>query len=96
MHKLLDRITGGGLSVEYRFTRMPHISSLKMLAVEVVFKNTLESNLSGVGIGATRLQSGMTMRNTAGPQQITPGNSASITIGIDFNDTLQPAKFEVW
>jgi len=82
--------------VEYRFTRKPHISSSKMLAVELIFKNTLETNLSGVGVGAARLQSGMTMKTTSGPQLLPAGNSASVTIGIDFNDTLQPAKFDIW
>jgi len=67
-----------------------------MLAVELIFKNTLETNLSGVGVGAARLQSGMTMKTTSGPQLLPAGNSASVTIGIDFNDTLQPAKFDIW
>ena len=36
------------------------------------------------------------MKTTSGPQLLPAGNSTSITIGIDFNDTLQPAKFDIW
>ncbi len=28
--------------------------------------------------------------------QLTPGASSEMTLGVDFNDTLQPAKFDIW
>ena len=37
-YELLNHITGGGLQVHYKFTRRPHISSDKMLAIELTFK----------------------------------------------------------
>ena len=95
-YELLNRITGGGLQVHYRFTRRPHISSDKMLAIELTFKNTSDSPLSNISIGDTRLQSGMSMRDTNGINQLAPGSSATLTVGVNFNDTLQPAKFDIW
>lgn len=95
-HDLLNRITGGGLQVHYKFTRRPHISSEKMLGVELTFKNTSDSPLSNITIGDTRLQSGMSMRDTSGINQLAPGSSSTLTVGINFNDTLQPAKFDIW
>ena len=95
-YELLNRITGGGLQVHYRFTRRPHISSDKMLAVELIFKNASDSPLSNITIGDTRLQAGMSMRDTNGINQLTPGSSSTLTVGINFNDTLQPAKFDIW
>ena len=95
-YELLNRITGGGLQVHYKFTRRPHISSDKMLAIELTFKNTSDSPLSNIGIGDTRLQSGMSMRDTNGINQLAPGSSATLTVGVNFNDTLQPAKFDIW
>lgn len=67
-----------------------------MLAIELTFKNTSESPLSNITIGDTRLQSGMSMRDTNGINQLGAGNSATLTVGINFNDTLQPAKFDIW
>ena len=52
-----------------------------MLAVELIFKITLETNLSGVGVGTIRLQSGMIMKTIGGQQLLPPGNSTSITTG---------------
>ncbi len=28
--------------------------------------------------------------------QLAPGASYEMTLGVDFNDTLQPAKFDIW
>ena len=95
-YELLNRITGGGLQVHYKFTRRPHISSDKMLAVELIFKNTSDSPMSSITIGDTRLQTGMSMRDTNGINQLATGSSSTLTVGINFNDTLQPAKFDIW
>ena len=67
-----------------------------MLAVELIFKNTSDSPLSGITIGDTRLQAGMSMRDTNGINQLAPGSTSNLTVGINFNDTLQPAKFDIW
>ena len=95
-YELLNRITGGGLQVHYKFTRRAHISSEKMLAIELTFKNTSDSPLSNISIGDTRLQSGMSMKDTNSINQLAPGSSTTLTVGVNFNDTLQPAKFDIW
>ncbi len=55
-HELLNRITGQGLQVTYRFSRKPHLSSDKMLAVKLTFQNTLDTPLSAITIGDSRLE----------------------------------------
>ena len=50
-YELLNRITGGRLQVHYKFTRQPHISSDKMLAIELTFKSTSDSPLSNLSTG---------------------------------------------
>lgn len=87
---------GEGLQIQYHFTRRPHISSSKMVGVVLTLQNTLETPLGAVSIGDTRLQSGMTLRDTGGVAGLAAGASANLTIGIDFNDTQQPAKFDIW
>ena len=94
--ELLNRMKGDGVQINYRFTRRPHISSGKLVGVELTVQNTLETPLGGVSIGNTRLQSGMSLRETGGVSGLAPSASSSFTIGIDFNDTQQPAKFDIW
>lgn len=94
--ELLNRISGNGLGVTYRFLRKPYLSSDKMVAVELTFRNTSSTTISEITIGATKLQSGMKMQaNVAVPQLLSGGNITTI-VGIDFNDTLQPANFDIW
>lgn len=94
--ELLNRMKGEGLQVHYRFLRRPHISSAKLVGVELTLQNTLDTPLGAVSVGDTRLQSGMCLRETGGVSGLPAGSSSSFTIGIDFNDTQQPAKFDIW
>ena len=95
-YELLNRIKGNGLHIHYRFTRRPHIYSPKLVGVELTAQNTVDTPIGGVDIGEARLQSGMSLKETGGLSSLAPGASASFSIGIDFNDTQQPAKFNIW
>lgn len=94
--ELLNRISGDGLGVKYRFLRKPHISSNKMIVVELTFQNTSNSMINGISVESTQLQSGMKMHANSTVSQIAPGGAVNTTVGVDFNDTLQPAKFNIW
>ena len=93
--ELLNRMSSNGLTVKYRFLRKPYIASDKMVAVELIFENTSQSTMSNITIGSTQLQSGMKMNASVNLSQLPVGDTVSSTIGIDFNDTLQPAKFKI-
>ena len=67
-----------------------------MVAVELTFHNTSSSVVNGITVGSTQLQSGMKMAANVNISQVAPGGTMTSTIGIDFNDTLQPAKFSIW
>ena len=95
-HDLLNRIAGEGLAAKYRFLRKPHISSNKMVAVEITFQNTLDSPISGITVAGAKLEAGMKMNANVNITQIIAGGSMTASIGIDFNDTLRPAKFNIW
>lgn len=94
--ELLNRIAGEGLAAKYRFMRKPHLSSNKMVAVEITFQNTTDSPISGVSVKAAQLEAGMKMNATVNINQLVPGGSMAGSIGVDFNDTLRPAKFNIW
>ncbi len=95
-YELLNRIKGDGLQIHYRFTRRPHIYSAKLAGVELTAQNTVEAPIGSVSVGDTRLQSGMSLKETGGLSGLAPGATANFSIGIDFNDTQQPAKFDIW
>ena len=89
-------MTSQGLAVKYKFLRKPYIESNKMVAVELIFENTSSSIMNGISVGSAQLQSGMKMNASVSISQLAAGGSISSTVGIDFNDTLQPAKFSIW
>ncbi|RMX55194.1 hypothetical protein pdam_00014072 [Pocillopora damicornis] len=76
-HELLHRMQGKGLSGSYKFTRGPCIYSTSMVAVEVTLK----------------LGAGMKMHDFQPITSLAPGATIAVTVGIDFNDTTQPASF---
>lgn len=93
--ELLNRITGQGLQACYRFTRRPHPYSESMLAVELEFSNTTDSAMGPISVGSPKLPMGMEMKAVGEIPQLPPGNSLSMTVGINFNDSLQLAKFDI-
>ena len=80
----------------YSFSRRPHLISSKMISLNVNFQNTSGSMLSGIAISNPQLQAGMKMSADVSIRSLPPGDSHSASVGINFNDTLQPAKFEIW
>ena len=66
-----------------------------MIAVELMFRNTTSSSINNITLGSAQLKSGMKMNASVSISQLTPGGVMNSTIGINFNDTLQPAKFSI-
>lgn len=94
-YDLLNRISGNGLSVTYTYTRRAHLSSSKMIGFELMFQNTSSSSINNIEINKSQLQSGMQMTDIPSIPQLGPGASISVSLGINFNDTLQPASFSI-
>ena len=96
--ELLNRFKGEGLQIHYSFTRRAHIHSFsaKMVAVDLIVQNMQDTPLGSITIGDTRLQSGMSLKEMSGVSSLGVGATSNFTIGIDFNDTQQPAKFDIW
>ena len=45
---------------------------------------------------STSSQVGMAIKGASEIAQLAPGAASEMTLGVDFNDTLQPAKFDIW
>jgi len=93
--ELLNKISTGGVQVNYRFTRHPHIYAADMMAIELSFNNNSSQDSGEVKIGATRLAAGMQIHPFPGILNIGAEQSVTSTLGIDFRDTTQPAKFDL-
>lgn len=49
--ELLDRISGRGLNITYRYTRNPHLFSPNMVNINLSFKNTLSEDITDIRMG---------------------------------------------
>ncbi|XP_031565931.1 AP-3 complex subunit beta-2-like [Actinia tenebrosa] len=94
-YELLHRMTGNGLSATYRFTRGPCIYSTTMIAVELTFTNSSDAAISNIHIGDKKLGAGLKLQEFQEIGTLDRGASISVSIGIDFNDTTQPATFTI-
>ncbi|XP_050688035.1 AP-3 complex subunit beta-2-like isoform X2 [Eriocheir sinensis] len=93
--ELLNRISGGGLSVSCRFTRSPHLYSPRMTSIELSFTNSGTEEIRDISVAAKKLAPGMTLHEFAGIAVIAPDTTLCGTLGIDFNDSTQPASFDL-
>ncbi|XP_042226340.1 AP-3 complex subunit beta-2-like isoform X3 [Homarus americanus] len=93
--ELLNRISGGGLAVACRFTRSPHLYSPRMTSVELSFTNNGSEEIRDISVGSKKLAPGMALHEFAGIAVLSPDTTLNGTIGVDFNDTTQPAMFDL-
>jgi hypothetical protein len=49
--EILNKISGGGLSVVSRFTRSPHLFSTAMVSIELVFSNQGMEEIADIRVG---------------------------------------------
>lgn len=94
-YELLNRMNTQGLAATYRFPRSACVYSSNMVAVEITFTNQSTSVISSIQVGEKKLGSGMSMHPFPDITNLAIGDSATVTMGIDFRDTTQPATFEI-
>ncbi|XP_060597112.1 AP-3 complex subunit beta-2-like [Ruditapes philippinarum] len=93
--ELLNKMAGDGLSVTYKFTRTISIFSPKMVSIELSFTNNSDKTLSGIKVGQKKIQTGMEIQDFPEIAVLAPKNSTTVLMAINFNDTTQPAGFEI-
>lgn len=94
-YDLLNRMTGNGLGITFKFTRTISVFSPKMVSIELTLTNHGENPLSGIKVGKKTLQPGMEIQDFPEIASLGTGASTSVLMAINFNDTTQPAKFEI-
>ena len=91
---LLNKISGNGLQIQYIFTRQVNQFSNKAVTIELKISNFTNGDLNSFFISNKKLQSGMSMSELS-EFSVSKGASVSQILAIDFNDTFQPAVFEI-
>ena len=93
--ELLNKVTTGGVAVNYRFTRHPHLYAPRMVGIELTFSNLSTEEIPIIKLGSKSLPSGMSLHEFPALSNIPPEQSRSVTLGIDYNDTTQAAKLDL-
>lgn len=92
---LLSKIVSGGLHVTHRFTRNQNLYSDKMTSLELTFVNSGDNALSNIKIARKNIAVGMDMHPFPEIESLPVGGRILATLGIDFNETTQPANFDI-
>jgi len=93
--ELLNKVTTGGVAVNYRFTRHPHLYAPRMVGIELTFYNHSTEDIPIIKLGSKSLPAGMSLHEFPALDNISPEQSRSATLGIDYNDTTQAAKLDL-
>ncbi|XP_062318754.1 AP-3 complex subunit beta-2 isoform X4 [Osmerus eperlanus] len=94
-YELLHRITGEGLSVEYCFSRQPFSPDPHMVAVQIQFTNSANTEAKNLHVEDAKLQSGMRIKEFTEIEMLPAGETVTVVMGIDFCDSTQAANFQL-
>ncbi|XP_033022723.1 AP-3 complex subunit beta-2 isoform X3 [Lacerta agilis] len=94
-YELLHRMTGEGLSVEYYFSRQPFTPDSRMVAVQIQISNNTAAEVKNIHVNEPKLLSGMRVQEFKEIESLAPGETVSVTMGIDFCDSTQAASFQL-
>ncbi|XP_035221751.1 AP-3 complex subunit beta-1-like isoform X1 [Stegodyphus dumicola] len=93
-YELLNKYNGKGVCITYRFTRSPNLYSAKMTTVELSINNSSDKEICGIHIPTKKVGS-IEIHGFPEIQMLAPNSSIRVTFGIDYNESTQPAKFEL-
>ncbi|CAF3835359.1 unnamed protein product [Adineta steineri] len=90
----LNRMTGNGLQIQYRFPRQPFPRTPNMVHIELIFTNTT-TNKDIQSIKFLKARPGVQIEGFKDIDVLPSGASMVTSIGIDFNDKTQAALFDI-
>lgn len=93
--ELMNKVVGSGLSLGYRFTRLPSLYSSKMVSIEFNIRNESSKDIENVSIATNILPNEMKFSTFDPIDKLAPGESAIKQVGVDFNDSSHAIEFEV-
>uniref|UniRef100_A0A0A1WDB5 AP-3 complex subunit beta n=1 Tax=Zeugodacus cucurbitae TaxID=28588 RepID=A0A0A1WDB5_ZEUCU len=93
--ELLNKLSGHGLQVSYRFTRAPHLYSAAMISIELQFVNLTNDEITNIQLSQQTLPHGMQLNEFAPLQCLQPQQMGTSVLGIDFNDSTHAVELEI-
>lgn len=93
-HELLHRMTGKGLSAQYRFTRQPCIYSNSMVSLQLTLSNNSDQALENIHI-SEQSSTGQDIHRFNTIERLEPQASITVSMGVDFKDSTQAANFQL-
>ncbi|EKX35531.1 Adaptor protein complex 3 subunit beta [Guillardia theta CCMP2712] len=95
VHNLLHFANGGGLNVEYCFTREESMYGVGMNTVKLSLHNTTNVLMQNVRIGDKRLEAGMELEPFSDVALLPASSTNSVKIHINFGGKMRSAKFDL-
>uniref|UniRef100_A0A8C1DLX9 AP-3 complex subunit beta n=2 Tax=Cyprinus carpio TaxID=7962 RepID=A0A8C1DLX9_CYPCA len=92
--ELLHRMTGKGLSAQYRFTRQPCIYGNSMVSLQLTLSNSSDQALENIHI-SEKSSTGQNIHRFNAIERLEPQASVTVSMGVDFNDSTQAANFQL-
>uniref|UniRef100_A0A8C1DFX5 Adaptor related protein complex 3 subunit beta 1 n=1 Tax=Cyprinus carpio carpio TaxID=630221 RepID=A0A8C1DFX5_CYPCA len=89
--ELLHRMTGKGLSAQYRFTRQPCIYGNSMVSLQLTLSNSSDQALENIHI-SEKSSTGQNIHRFNAIERLEPQASVTVSMGVDFNDSTQAIK----
>ncbi|XP_051537075.1 AP-3 complex subunit beta-1 [Myxocyprinus asiaticus] len=93
-HELLHRMTGKGLSAQYRFTRQPCIYGNSMVSLQLTLSNSSDQALENIHI-SEKSSTGQNIHCFNTIERLEPQASVTVSMGVDFSDSTQAANFQL-
>ncbi|XP_062867154.1 AP-3 complex subunit beta-1 isoform X1 [Trichomycterus rosablanca] len=93
-YELLHCITGKGLAAHYHFTRQPCIYNDRMISVQLTLTNNSDQVLNNIHISEIS-PTAQKMHCFNNIECLERNASATVSVGVDFNDSTQAANFNL-
>nr|XP_028604976.1 AP-3 complex subunit beta-1-like [Podarcis muralis] len=88
-------MSGKGLAAHYHFSRQPCVYNDQMVSVQVTLANTTDQKIENIHLGEKKLPTGMKVHVFNPIESLEPGESMTVSVGIDFCDSTQAANFQL-
>ncbi|KAJ8714354.1 hypothetical protein PYW07_002579 [Mythimna separata] len=92
---LVSRVSWGGVSVALRWARAPHLFSQNMCVVDLLLTNHSANDVTNIRIHKKTLTGSRNIHDFTPVPLLSPSASVTVTLGVDFADTIQPIEFTI-
>nr|XP_049702251.1 AP-3 complex subunit beta-2 [Helicoverpa armigera] len=93
--EVLGRVRWAGTVLALRWSRAPHLYSHTMCAIDLIFTNHSANEVTNIRLHKKTLTGSRNIHEFAPIPLLSPSATATVTLGVDFADTIQPIEFTI-